>query len=253
MSDLSDNKKFIMVAAGVAAVAAFLYFNQKKKKIQAGPDNPAWGLLLDKTFKRAERLQVRVNKGLRELLETDHDEHGDMTSISSQFGTIAKEEAEAFIAANGSLFQQLFEEYDTNHDGLLSLEECAQCVRDSMIVVQGALPKYIRKLVELNQEGQKKLFAALSHDEDGDDDDHLDSSPAIDSEVALCIPIGNRIIAQLLAQSDVVAKDIWTAMDADHDGTVSREEFIHHFFSLNQHNVGIGKIWGLIVEERSKH
>jgi len=254
MTWFEDNKTVVLGGAAVAGLA-FLYIMQNTKaKAKAGPGLPAWSALLEKTFERSERMIDAVNKSVRNLLEMDDDD--DVESVSAKrFEDLATQEVKSFVATNQDLFQQLFEAYDTNHDGNLSLEECTHLTRDSMIVVQCSLAQYVRKLVTLSFTQQKRLFKALSHDEDADgagqESNTNQESAAIESEIALCIPIGNKIIAELIADTDAIAKTSFTAMDINADGKVSRQEFIEHFFALNQTQVGWKKFWTEIQAKRA--
>lgn len=246
----NENKSLVLGTAALAGVALFFYLKSKKPTHAAGPDHPAWAILMEKTFERAERVQNQVNDTMRQLMERDEEEGIDDT-IRSSFDTIAEQETENFIKNNKVIFDDLFTSYDINADGDLSLNECEALTRDSMIVVQASLPKFVRRLAELSYDGQRKLIAALGNDEEEDDGDRR--AAHVDAEVAKCIPIGNQIIAELLADTDAIAKSCWSSMDYDNDNRVSRDEFCKFFFSLNQNNVGINKVWSLVQEERSKH
>jgi len=191
---------------------------------QASYGESVWGELLGKTLTMAIGVQRQVMADVKESLKA-----GQQPDISLLMKK-AKLAVEAFVEDNRKLYEKIWDKYDENGDGELSKEECAKMTKESLLMQKKKLPLVMAGILDESIKITKELIQEM-----GGGDEDISQIESMFKEVKSTINIeSGKIMDGFLADSENMAAQLWTLMDVNKDGRVSKQEFLDNYTSAFQ-------------------
>lgn len=191
-----------------------------------------WAPVTDAMVKCSETLQTDILETLQGVSQEELPE-----ALKASNKTII-EGAKTFSNQNSEIMIDLWDQYDTNADGFLSIEELTKMQRHALQKTMDDLPKNIDTALDGFFKGYEiGLRAAVPEDQVVAQLEEMKSQRDAMYEAAKA-----EALAQLekTLEPETFAKnieDLWQAMDTNNDGQVTRDEFINMYLT---HQVEIG-------------
>lgn len=146
-------------------------------------------------------------------------------------------EEKKFAKKNRDWYKALWTKYDANKDGQLSIEECRLMTRDALLNEKVLIPETTRQLVKRQA---KIMIKAVRHtklppDTIAELEQKMLNSVAqsLDVEIAAAVAKYDEAIAM----SDEIADQLWENMDQNHDGKVTKKEFLNYYVEASNNTI----------------
>jgi len=137
----------------------------------------------------------------------------------------ARRKQEELVTKNREIVEKLWNIYDADHNGELSKVECRLLLKDNIEQAKIFMPALMQSVtneqLRLVQNGLAEPNLAKAFD-------------SIRPKVSRVIEEGVSRALQRLVSTDSLSDDLYKKMDENHDGHVSKDEFLRNYLKASQ-------------------
>lgn len=204
------------------------------------PQSPACSkhaLVLDDFFAATMEAKAKVREQFREIVdEGTSDIPEDLNALKQQLMQKAKDD---MLAAQRLNVGPVWEAFDHNGDGTLSLEECTKLVADYLRAFVPKAPEVVRSAIELGVELQLVMYERSTTDPERRKAARELAAKQVEVVLAEVAPIVQQTLEKMASEDHgAIAAELAADMDANKDGKVTREEFESRFVEAMQQLLG---------------
>jgi len=190
---------------------------------QSSSSNDVWKQVYEQTeenLKKKKNLRAKEEKKLSytEALKLISEEDKDKLDSQSDIHRFMTRQEEHVTKKSEDVVEKLWTQYDTNKDGILSLEECLLLTKDLLGQAKFFLPKIIEGIV---LESIKNLQKYKGY------------STVVTNVSDIITESVQKGVDASLGEAADVSKRLHGNLDENKDGKVEKKEFLKNYFSVS--------------------
>lgn len=186
------------------------------------------------TKKVQEELMAKVKNDFKDQKPTDE----------AEIMRMATEAAKQFEDENKTMLERVWKAYDENGDNELDPEECKKLVREMLTEQQKFAPKLIDTMLDSSIQLSLDLLKGMNLS----DEELKQATKAVKDQMAIVKAESRKAVADmtaaLLRDSDNLSSSLFTKMDTDRSGKVSKEEFFENYAKASKEIVNVEDMMG---------
>eukprot|EP00455_Lapot_gusevi_P041111 TRINITY_DN4731_c0_g1_i2.p1 TRINITY_DN4731_c0_g1~~TRINITY_DN4731_c0_g1_i2.p1 ORF type:complete len:210 (-),score=75.14 TRINITY_DN4731_c0_g1_i2:200-829(-) len=196
-----------------------------------GNQQSVWDSVYETGFENAKAIQ-------REVLQMVNEQ-----ATETELTEFVLRKQREFARSNQAILEEVWNKYDADRNGELSLAECELMIRDSLVAGKPWIPKMVSELME---ESFEIAFRNLPEE----------SQARMREERARLSPKLKEVVVaeinQMVLRAPQIARDLCRLMDLDANGRIDKREFLAAYSEASAQVVDMSKMIETMIERMNQ-
>jgi len=137
-----------------------------------------------------------------------------------------------FNKHNHTVFEEMFNKYDADGNGILDQKECELLTKEALLQQKKFVPKLVKGLMTAELNGIFNIASAQGQKFEESDREHY--MKLLEESLKPMVKHVQSYVDECISKHTEISDMLWKLMDTNSDGKVTKEEFVENFLKFSK-------------------